>query len=118
MAQGAWSERLRGALEQEQQPRVGVRHVVSKFVSARKTIRVQRRRLRDAQFHPDPRDNGPRSHRGWRHSRRAPTFGEGEMVSDRRRRWARVWSGDGLAWRLLCREAHLDAELDALQWRL
>jgi len=33
-------------------------------------------RLRDAQFHPDPWDDDPRTHRRRRHSQRAPTFGE------------------------------------------
>ena len=46
---------LRGALEQEHQPGLGVRPLVPEPVPARRLVHVQRRRLRHAQFHPDAR---------------------------------------------------------------
>ena len=51
--------RLRRALEQEQQPGLGVRPLVPQPVSPGKPLHAQRRRLRDAQLHPDPGDDDP-----------------------------------------------------------
>ena len=56
-------DRLRGTLEQEHQPRLGVRPLVPEPLPAREAVHPQRRRLRDAQLHPDARDHDPRPHR-------------------------------------------------------
>ena len=61
---GSPSHRLRGPLEQEHQPRLGVRPLVPESIPAREAVHAQRRRLRDAQLHPDARDDDPRPHRG------------------------------------------------------
>ena len=56
-------DRPRRALEQEQQPGLGVRPLVPQPVSPGKPLHPQRRRLRDAELHPDPGDDAPRPDR-------------------------------------------------------
>src|SRR5262245_39457120 len=52
--------RLPRALQQELEPLVGVRHLVPEPVPARVAVPLQRRRLVDAQFHPDAGDDDAR----------------------------------------------------------
>ena len=55
----ASDERLPGALEQEQQPGLGVRRLVPQPVPAVRAVPGQRRGLRDAQLHPHAGDDDP-----------------------------------------------------------
>ena len=52
--------RLSRALQQELESGVGVRHLVPQPVPAREAVPVQRRRLVDAELHPDAGDDDPR----------------------------------------------------------
>src|SRR5262245_34919850 len=60
----ALDERVRRALEQEHESGVAIRRVVPKSFPARKAVRVQRRRVCDAQLHPDARHDDPWIDRG------------------------------------------------------
>ena len=66
---------LRGPLEQEHQPGLGLRHLVPEPVPAGRVVQVQRRRLRHAQLHPDARHDDPRPARRRRDAQRADGVG-------------------------------------------
>src|SRR5688572_19409928 len=51
----AFDDRVSGALEQEQQSRMGIRYLVPESFPARKTFRIQWRWVCHAQFHSDSR---------------------------------------------------------------
>ena len=89
------SERLRGALGQEQQPGLGVRHLVPEPVPPQAAVHAQRRRLRDVELHPDAGDDdpGPAGRRGLAAHRAG--LGQGRLALRRGR--ASAWRPAG-AW--------------------
>ena len=93
------AHRLRRALEQEQQPRLGLRHLVPEPLPAREAVRVQRRRVCHAQLHPDAGHDDPGPDRRRRAAQRARAVGQGEMAGHRRAAsgWPRARSLAGSA---------------------
>ncbi len=73
--------RLRGPLEQEQQPGLGVRPVVPQPLPARKTVHLQRRRLCHAQLHSHARHHDPRPNRRRLAQRQRLTLGKSARSS-------------------------------------
>ena len=71
---------LRRALEQEQQPGLGLRHLVPEPVPARTAVRVQRRRLRHAELHPHAGHDDPGADRRRRAPERADALGRSYLV--------------------------------------
>ena len=64
------AHRLRGALEQERELLGAVRPLVPEPLPARAAVRLQRRRLPDAELHPHARHDDPRPARGRRPAQR------------------------------------------------
>src|SRR5215475_3433792 len=97
---------------------MAVRRLVSESFPTRKTVRVQWRRVCDAQLHPDARNNDPWSDRWQCVSQQARAAEESEMVRGRGRHRFSQAMADRAAGHLPRREAHLDAELGVVQRRL
>ena len=72
----AWAVGLRRPLAKEQQPRLGLRHLVPESLPAGKALPLQRRRLRHAELHSDAGDDDPGTACRRRASRRADRRGK------------------------------------------
>ena len=94
----AASQRARGALGQEQQPCLAFRHLVLEPVPSRRTIHGQRRRLRDAELHPNAGHDDPGT-AGRREPAPAPDR-DGRRSSGSPSRAGSAWrpAGDWASW--------------------
>ena len=105
------------ALQHELEPVVGVRHLVPEPLPARVAVPLQRRRLVDAELHPDPRHDDARHVGGRVAQEPADDGGEAEGARRLGRRAHPRRPRPPVAARLPDREAHLDVVLHALQRR-